>query len=188
MMIYNQNKVDRYHKILSYSAAPTLRRVKPSSLICLPQELNADNIRLAAEGLEMMYMYKCKSSHVIFIFNREMLDDIINKKEIKSFLTRYSYPTDCGLDIHLQHLKKRLNEYVQGENVFPHEVGIFLGYPYEDVRDFIQSKKDCCFSGYWKVFNNPQEALKIMQNYSLAQKQVLYAHDNGKRFFEFLGI
>ena len=45
---------------------------------------------------------------------------------------------------------------------FPHEIGIFLGYPLEDVIGFIENKgKNPKCSGCWKVYCNPQEAEKM---------------------------
>lgn len=184
----SENKTEKYHKILARCIAPTLRNAKPSSLVSLPQELKIDNIRLATENLEMMLLYKLKVSQMVFIFNRKMLINTIDNDNVLELLRGYSYPQEFELDLYLEHLKKRLIDFKENKSGFAHEVGVFLGYPYQDVRDFIESKKACCFCGYWKVFNEPQKALKTMQNYANAEVQVLYAHASGKRYFEITGI
>lgn len=178
--------VDRYHYILSKSAAPTLKYVKPASLICLPKTLRIDNIRLNARGLEITLMYKCSQNEVILIFNRKMLQNTLSDKGIKEFLAEYSYPQD-NLDAQIEHLKTRLQGFLDGKNEFAHEVGLFLGYPLDDVRDFIKKDKRHYFCGYWKVFNNPAHALKIMSLYDTARSKVVYEHSQGKRYFEFIG-
>lgn len=38
---------------------------------------------------------------------------------------------------------------------FPHEMGILLGYPVEDVEGFIiNNGKNELYTGYWKVYDN----------------------------------
>lgn len=179
------NNVDRYHYILSSSAAPTLKYLKPASLICLPKSLRIDDIRLKARGLEMTLMYRCNQNEVVLIFNRQMLQKTLADQEIKAFLSLYSYPED-NLDLLIEHLKTRLQGFFEGKNEFAHEVGLFLGYPLEDVRDFIKKDKRHYFCGYWKVFNNPIQALKIMKLYDMAKSKVIYEHMQGKRYFEFI--
>ena len=60
------------------------------------------------------------------------------------------------------HLIKRLHEYEK----FPHEIGLFLGYPPEDVSRFIENHS----SGYkwvggWKVYGDEEAAKKVCARY-----------------------
>ena len=42
---------------------------------------------------------------------------------------------------------------------FPHEIGLFLGYPPEDVRGFIVHRaQDCKCVGCWKVYGDVEAA------------------------------
>lgn len=60
------------------------------------------------------------------------------------------------------HLIKRLGE--SGE--FPHEIGLFLGYPPEDVCGFIENRAgNCKCVGCWKVYGNTSEAQKVFAKY-----------------------
>ncbi|MBQ7128480.1 MAG: DUF3793 family protein, partial [Clostridia bacterium] len=49
---------------------------------------------------------------------------------------------------------------------FPHEVGLFLGYPPEDVKGFIENNAKCskCV-GCWKVYGDEEKAKKCFENY-----------------------
>ena len=40
----------------------------------------------------------------------------------------------------------------------PHEIGLFLGYPPEDVSGFLENRKPCSCPGPWKVYGNVEEA------------------------------
>ncbi len=73
----------------------------------------------------------------------------------------------------------RLIMKLREEPDFPHEIGLFLGYPLEDVKSFIENKADCSkCSGCWKVYGNEQEALKLLKN--IRNVQVHITH-NGKK-------
>ena len=58
----------------------------------------------------------------------------------------------------IRHLQARFT----GNDCFPHEVGLFLGYPLDDVTGFIEQKGKnykCC--GIWKVYGDPQQTQDI---------------------------
>lgn len=58
-------------------------------------------------------------------------------------------------------LQKRLEE-----PEFPHEIGIFLGYPLEDVDGFITHQgENCKLCGCWKVYGNVEQARRTFANY-----------------------
>ena len=52
------------------------------------------------------------------------------------------------------HLRRRLTI----SETFPHEIGLFLGYPPEDVYGFLQDPDACIYSGCWKVYGNADAA------------------------------
>ena len=49
---------------------------------------------------------------------------------------------------------------------FPHEIGLFLSYPPEDVRGFIENKA-CRFkcAGLWKVYGDEERAKELFRQY-----------------------
>ncbi len=54
---------------------------------------------------------------------------------------------------------------------FPHEVGIFLGYPLKDVVGFMRQPGTLpTFRGAWQVYGDPKESLALMQQYKNAAK------------------
>ena len=47
----------------------------------------------------------------------------------------------------------RYRAYMNGSKIFPHEMGLLLGYPVEDVTGFmVHGGKNSLYSGYWKVY------------------------------------
>lgn len=59
-------------------------------------------------------------------------------------------------------------------NICPHEMGIFLGIPVEDVCGFVKHQgKNCLLCRYWKVYYDPLKAQKLFENYDCARKMVI---------------
>ena len=62
----------------------------------------------------------------------------------------------------LERLRSRL---AQRED-FPHEIGLFLGYPLGDVIGFIKNAgQNCKCVGCWKVYCNECEAVKVFAKF-----------------------
>ena len=80
---------------------------------------------------------------------------------MRSFLKKCGY-TDFSTEAVLKKLKERFSH--GGD--FPHEIGIFLGYPLGDVIGFIQnSGKNCKCTGCWKVYCDECSAKKTFDKF-----------------------
>ena len=54
---------------------------------------------------------------------------------------------------------RTLRARMRKEAEFPHEVGVFLGYPLADVVGFVRNGgRNCLLCGQWKVYARAQEA------------------------------
>ena len=70
-------------------------------------------------------------------------------------------------------IKHSTEREVQGEIMnfstsihFPHEVGLFLGYPLEDVIGFISNKGENYYQvGPWKVYSDQETAVKKFEKF-----------------------
>lgn len=79
----------------------------------------------------------------------------------KNFWSATGY-TDTGVDGAIERLRMRL---ASGDG-FPHEIGLFLGYPVEDVLGFIENAgQNCKCCGCWKVYCNECEAVRTFARY-----------------------
>ncbi len=70
--------------------------------------------------------------------------------------------TSTGYEGLLRQLRARL----QRRNEFPHEIGVFLGYPLEDVQGFMENQGrnyTCC--GCWKSYGDPAQARRCFSSY-----------------------
>lgn len=80
-------------------------------------------------------------------------------------------------DYALRHLRGRL----ENNEDFPHEIGLFLGYPLGDVIGFVKNEGRnslCC--GCWKVYCNECEALQTFQKFKKCTEVYTHLWNQGK--------
>lgn len=161
---------------IMYHIAPTLAGIKPSSLMTFTNfkrkmshlwEKNKEEVctRLGVHYYELNQ----KSDRVIILFyHQDALADCLAQEEHKLLLEKLGYSETFTLQESLDYLKK------QYENSCPHEMGIFLGYPLEDVLAFMEDQgRPSLVSKYWKVYGNLNRALQIFAAYDEARENVI---------------
>lgn len=167
-MINNYNDKEYLFSIIAYSAGPTLAREKPSSLLIFNNNNRNvhDSWRKFKEEvtdkfkINFFELKKNKESTVVLIYNETILKHVLKELKNINFLKRFGYNDEMTIDEILIYLSKRF------ENVCPHEIGIFLGYPIEDVAMFVNCpNKKCKMVGYWKVYHNIEQAKSIFKKY-----------------------
>ncbi|HBG66241.1 MAG TPA: DUF3793 domain-containing protein [Treponema sp.] len=159
-----------FDQTLLYFGAPALCGLKAANLVSVADELadaNGQNIlaineELAQSGRKIVRIKRGGGRTLFFLYDRNMLGLAVSKKNVQRYLAKKNYPVYNGLDAILAELLRRLSSQTD----FPHEIGIFLGYPLADVILFEKSKgKGCLYSGLWKVYGNVQESVCKMTLY-----------------------
>ena len=153
--------IERY--LIEY-CSPTLASLKTASLFCFAAENEIDlqeqiqnwNHMLRRKGLLMLSLKRGTKQILIYVYRYTHLQADLAKPGVTDFLAEYGY-SGTEPETVLNHLKRRLRE----SETFPHEIGIFLGYPLEDVEGFIRHKgQNCHCTGCWKVYGDKDEADK----------------------------
>lgn len=99
---------------------------------------------------------------LFFVYDKSLLKEVCTKKDNLVYLESKGYPVNKGFNSILSELIYRLAH----QKNFPHETGIFLGYPLEDVLGFESNKaQGFIYSGFWKVYGNKQAAISMMNKY-----------------------
>ena len=86
----------------------------------------------------------------IYLYRAAMLEQDLNHPLAEEILRAYGYPKR-GMMERIMFLITRLKDC----DAFPHEIGLFLGYPPADVKGFIEGKP-CKCTGLWKVFESDE--------------------------------
>ena len=112
----------------------------------------------------------------ILLYRKDILYAHLADRKVKRFLHSLALGYEEEADWIL-HFKKRFLEYKEEGREFPHEIGIFLGYPLWDIRAFMQNpRREAKLTGYWKVYYKVEKAREQFQKYdrciALLQKRM----------------
>ncbi|WP_294496791.1 DUF3793 family protein [uncultured Gemmiger sp.] len=147
--------LERY---LITQCAPTLANLKTASLFrCLcpgREELDAWRQALGTKGIELTVLCCDGTYALVYVYRPARLARDLQRPGTGWLLRGYGYPS-TEMAPALDRLRQRL---AAGQG-FPHEIGLFLGYPVGDVAGFIRNRgKNCRCVGCWKVYCNECEA------------------------------
>ncbi len=154
--------------------SPLFTGVKVSNFLIVPGEDEADLSEiLEGTGIEYTALTELKDRTIFFLYRRKSLCRWLDREENQNFLGDYGL-RDCTLNDILHIVSVRYRAYTAGHAAFPHEIGILLGYPVQDVKGFVVNDgRNFLCSGYWKVYGNLSEARKTFRKYELAKETLL---------------
>ena len=150
-------------------AAPTLARIKLGSLFNIAAPCAADlakevarlSPQLLEKGVRLTILRQREGRFLLYLYREQELRAALEDEDIRAFLRQYGYQTFTP-QAALGRLRVRLR--LTGD--FPHEIGVFLGYPLCDIQGFIcNGGRNCLCCGVWKVYANPECALRTFARY-----------------------
>jgi len=147
--------------LLVRHGAPTLAGLKTGALFpavfSSRQEMMSSllywNRRLRPKGLCLLPLQEQRGRTLIYLYRLSALTRDLQQPDTGILLMERGYP--CP---HPERCILFLRRRLTAAEPFPHEIGLFLGYPPEDVRGFLRDPAACSCSGFWKVYGNPESA------------------------------
>ena len=149
--------------------APTLAGIKTGSLFPCPcpssqellQEIRRLNRRLSPKGLILLPVRYQRGQALLYLYRPDRLRRDLKNDLAAQVLAQAGYPCS-GCEQCIVQLIRRLR---QGGD-FPHEIGLFLSYPPEDVKGFIDNRA-CNFkcAGLWKVYGDEALAREMFARF-----------------------
>lgn len=181
----NENIALKTRFQIALQCAPFLKGAKISSVITMEAEMCRELSEIFQDtGIEYRILFQKEARCLVFFFRRETLWIHLTRPDVQQHLQRYGYSV-CSLDEMVDRLAERAADQQRQGNGFPHEIGVFLGYPKEDVEGFIRNQGQAyLFAGYWKVYSNPSRARKIFQLYDRLKEYVVWEFLEGKSIKE----
>lgn len=160
--------------------APVIMGLKAANLLVIKSR-NEKGMKKIFRGsnIEFKKLYSINHTSVYIVFKRDMLQKYVRRKGNLRILFQNQY-RDTDLDGMLEMLSARCRKWQKKYNDYPHEIGIFLGYPTKDVKGFIKNKgNNFLYVGYWKVYSNVRKARKTFNAYDRAHEKVMkYFYEN----------
>lgn len=155
-------------EMLVRHCSPTLAGLKTGNIFSctydtadeMKESMRHFNKRLVRKGLRILPLRFRDNRALIYVYRPSRLMYDLQQKSVCGLLKNCGYCTEFP-ERCLKHLIKRIGE----NSEFPHEIGLFLGYPTEDVRGFIENRPDCKCTGCWKVYGDVEAACRIFAKY-----------------------
>ena len=158
-----------FEEMMVRNCAPTLAGIKIGSLFnctCLSGHDVFDRIRhlnkrLLSHGIRIIPFTSSDASTLVYVYRPDQLGGYLEQDDVRVILEDLGYPVHDA-DLCVRELADRLYE----KDLFPHEIGLFLGYPAQDVKGFMEHHaKGCKCTGCWKVYGDEKEAKKLFEKY-----------------------
>ena len=187
--------VGLFERKLVHHCTPTLAGMKPANLfVCrdesvpglgksaagaisprahernLAYALRIVREKLCPYGVHIELLARRKSGVLLYVYRPDMLRRDLARADVARFLTEEGYDTGslsaCIGLLHDRIVGTDLQSTLSGSCAFPHEIGLFLGYPLDDVVGFIENKgENYLCSGCWKVYSDERDAKECFCKY-----------------------
>ena len=126
---------------------------------------------LEPKGIHIFVLREHETRALVYVYREGLLQKELENPENAVFLKSYGYE-NTDIAYALNRLKTRVAECKEG---FPHEIGVFLGYPLNDVLGFIKNHgSNCKGMGDWKVYGDLGEAQKTFAKFKKCRE--IYAN------------
>lgn len=173
-----------FERCLIEQCAPTLAGIKLGSLFNYTAKIGENvqelvlclNRRLRPKGLIVCLVKERSDGGLVYVYRPSMLTKLVAKKDVSDFLLSQGFPASNAAEC-IEELQLRLRQ----DEEFPHEIGIFLGYPLQDVRGFIENKGlNYSLLGLWKVYDNGTFAKKLFEQYRKCKNIYADLYEGGR--------
>lgn len=171
-------------ELIVKKCSPTLAGIKTGNMFSIRitdgediySELRDLNRVLLSKGIRVIPLKITDGFALIYLYRHKYLKKDLKDSKAVKILKKRGYHLESPERCIVQ-LVSRLKE----KEDFPHEIGLFLGYPPSDVEGFIKHPRTgvkC--SGCWKAFSKPDEARKTFNRFTLCTKEYQEMNRNGK--------
>ena len=170
-------------EMLIRHCAPTLAGIKTGNLFscsCSCQEEVTKSVRrlnriLVPKGLRVLPLLVRDGRALIYVYRPSGLQNDWGDSQARQLLEQHGYSPDRADQCIL-----RLIARLRSQEEFPHEIGLFLSYPPEDVHGFM---KNCARGhkcvGYWKVYGDEDKARKTFECYEICTQNYCRLWESG---------
>ena len=156
-------------KYLIDHCSPTLASIKTANLFTcffkteeeLMENMEYWNRQMKEKGIVLILLRKRERTALIYVCRLSMLSADMKRQGVAEFLQKYGYEST-----ETEYALRRLARRLRMEEEFPHEIGLFLGYPLGDVVGFIENAgQNYKCTGCWKVYCDECEAVRMFAKY-----------------------
>lgn len=154
--------------------APLLMGVKISNLLTVLYEQKEYVLELFSQtAVSCCVLYESEQKVILLLYVEEDLERYLCQQKVKDMMNSFGYRGMLLSEMFFE-VSKRYSTYMEKRQGFPHEIGLLLGYPPEDVAGFIEHQgKKFLYTGYWKVYGNVKESVKVFESFDKAKESAV---------------
>ena len=163
-------------ELLVSHTSPTLAGIKPASLVNLAhlEGQPGEMPQLGEKGIAFMAIQTLSGCSLLLVYRPARVAEAMKHPAAERILKAAGYDTSDPAGA-IAFLRERFRM-----ERCPHEVGIFLGYPAEDVAGFIANNgMNALASGIWKVYSDKENAERILQKWAKCRRKYLECFSSG---------
>ena len=165
---------ERIETHLVVQCAPMISGIKISNLFNVEKRL-ASQLKQVLErsGISYYLLLESEDKVTFLVYREDELKAYLMQDRVCQSMKNFGYES-LDLTEVLKRFQKRYTECMELKAEFPHEMGLLLGYPVEDVRGFIEHQgRDYLCTGYWKVYENLEQKQQLFQRFEYAKENLV---------------
>ncbi len=181
------NKKEKLAFSLASTCAPVIKGLTTSNTLTVKKGQFKHIEKMVKDTCLSCYLlYANNVSEVVLISRDEKLREHLSDDSVSCYLKEFGYE-NSSLDYVFKKLFLRFQSFYDGKDCFPHELGLLLNYPLEDVKGFIcNNGENCLACRYWKVYANLSKALETFNQFDKAYETCIYEVVNGFKLNEMI--
>ncbi len=167
---------------LMLECAEVLAGVKPANLISISNrnqicgrnlyqlwQSHHEELATRFADLTIMVLQTKERALLLLCYNTYHLERHLTHAGIRILLHRVGYEADVSTEALLKELCRR----IENNDSFPHEIGLFIGYPAKDVAAFMGLVKlPFACQCLWKVYGNPEQSLGLAEQFRCSRQRI----------------
>jgi hypothetical protein len=167
-MSWGNGLPDDIRRIIVRHLSPVLLGFKPGALFTVPAKTGCASLAGLLPQRLGLTVLRYGNGALVFVFDGERLKKTLASKTAGNLLAGLGYPVGGPVLSLVAHLKKQF-----ALREFPHEVGLFLGYPAGDVLGFVEHRgRNYKLCGYWKVYGDVEQAKVCFRQYDMCRRRL----------------
>mgnify|MGYP000517846526 CR=1 FL=1 len=174
---------------LALQCAPLITGLKISNMLIVSNE-DEKLVRAILKKKQVFLANRLLQNEkkiALLLFRRNQLEKFLEREDVSEVLREEGY-VEIQLGRILSIFQMRYRAYMNGSKIFPHEMGLLLGYPVEDVTGFmVHGGKNSLYSGYWKVYADVAKKLEIFKQFEMAKEMLIRLVSSGVSMEEIIG-
>ena len=133
---------------------------------------------LERSGISHYLLLESEDKATFLVYREDGLKAYLMQDRVCQSMKSFGYES-LDLNDVLSCFQKRYADCMEQIAEFPHEMGLLLGYPVEDVEGH-----NYLYAGYWKVYGHVEEKKALFNRYEEARKVLIQLLASGRSVSE----